>query len=252
MTPSRIIPIASTRGCVIIAESDFRSAIMTFELASVETQLALLDWRNTQLSSITAQFEAAWPDMQTAIERHVAEMPMWKVAHAHVDPRPLARALITPWAEEQNRIAAIRAEDGLAEIVAAAPRDGIAGHAMTALPALAGAGLIAASIIAVPAVVSYATMVSVSIATLSFTALSTPLLLAGGVVLAGVSLTGGKVMGHAAQKSRTHLADRLKRHSRTVIFGDGIAPTARCLLNDTQAAVLLAGKTSLESADAAV
>lgn len=225
---------------------------MIFDLASIETQIALLDWRDTQLSSITAQFESAWPALEVAIERHVAEMPLWKVAQAHVDPRPLARTLITPWAEDQNRVAANRAEDGLAEIIAAAPRDGIASHAATALPALAGMGLIAASVVALPAVVSYATITSVSFLVVTSTALSTPLLLAGGAVIAGLSLTGTSVIGNAASRSRSHLADRLKGHARTVVFGDGIAAAARCLLNDTQAAVLLAGKTSLESADAAV
>jgi hypothetical protein len=46
---------------------------------------------------------------------------------------------------------------------------------------------------------------------------------------------------------RSHLTGRLTQHARTVVFGDGLAPADRCLLNDTQAIVLKAGQTSLEA-----
>lgn len=247
--------VISTRDFVCVAQGPRQYRIrfhrefrMTFDLSIIQTQLGLLTWRDTQLSAITAQFNAAWPALEAAIDKHVADMTLWQIGWAHYDIAPVARDLIAPWAEEQACIAATRAEEGLAEIMAILPAASLADHAMTALPALAGVGLIAASVVAVPAVVSYATVASVSFLVVTTTAISTPILLAGGAAIAAMSLTGSGVLGHANERARTHLADLLKAHARTVIFGDGLAPSARCLLNDTQALVLKAGKTELEAA----
>lgn len=220
---------------------------MTFSLSAIETQLSLLAWRDTQLSTITSQFENAWPVLERAIDGHVAAMPMWKVAQAHVDITSLAHNLIAPWAEQQGQVAAARAEEGLAEILAALPPGSLAEHGMTALPALAGAGLIAASVMAVPAVVTYATVTSVSMVVFTTSTISAPLLLAGGAALATLSLTGSSAIGYAKRRTRSHLVERLKRHARATIFGDGQERGARCLLSDTQALVLKAGQTKLEA-----
>ena len=220
---------------------------MTFNLSAIEAQLAFLSWRDTQLQSITTQFEAAWPTLEAAIERHVAEMPLWKVAQAHYDIQPVATDVVVPWAEEQGRIAAARAEEGLREILANAPQGALSDYAATALPAIAGVGLLAASVLAVPAVVSYATVTSVSFLVLTTTTISTPVLLAGGAALAALSLTGKSALRHAKDRLRIHLTRRITQHAQTVVFGDGLPPAARCLLNDTQAIVLRAGQTSLEA-----
>ncbi|CAM3303265.1 hypothetical protein PANO111632_13240 [Paracoccus nototheniae] len=220
---------------------------MTSNLSTIEAQLKLLSWRDTQLQSITAQFEAAWPGLELAIKDHVASMSLWGVGRAHYDIRPIAGEIIVPWAEEQGRIAAARAEEGLAEILASAPHGALSDYASTALPAIAGVGLLAASVLAVPAVVSYATVASVSFVVFTTTTVSTPILLVGGAAIAALSMTGTKALGHATDRIRSHLEDRLTRHARTVVFGDGLAPSARCLLNDTQAIVLRAGQTSLET-----
>lgn len=221
---------------------------MTFSISAIETQLSLLAWRDTQLSTITSQFENAWPVLERAVDDHVAEMPLWRVAQAHVGITSLARDLITPWAEEQGQVAATRAEEGLAEILEALPAGSLTEHGMTVLPALAGAGLIAASVMAVPAVVTYATVTSVSMLVFTTSTISTPLLLMGGAAVATLSLTGSSALVHANRRTRNHLAERLKRYARATVFGDGQEPNARCLLNDTQAFILKAGQTKLESA----
>ncbi|WP_136684533.1 hypothetical protein [Falsirhodobacter xinxiangensis] len=220
---------------------------MAFDLSVIEARLGLLAWRDAQLSAITAQFNAAWPALESAIEKQVADLWLWQVAQAHYDITPLAHALIAPWVEEQARIAATRAEDALVQIMATLPVNSLGDHAMTALPALAGVGLIAASVVAVPAVVSYATVATIPFLLIG-TTISTPILLAGGAALAALSLTGSGVLGRANNRTRKHLEDRLKAHARTVIFGDGQPPSARCFLNDTQALVLKAGQTELEIA----
>lgn len=220
---------------------------MTFNLSAIEAQLSLLSWRDTQLQAITAQFEAGWPALEQAIEQHVAQMPLWKIGRAHIDMGPLARHLIVPWADEQGHVAAVRAEEELAALTANAPQGSLAEYASAALPALAGVGLISASVLAVPAVVSYATVASVSFLFVTTTSVSTPILLAGGAAIAALSVSGSAALGHAKQRTRTHLSERLKRHARIVIFGDEQVPSARCLLNDTQALVLKAGHTSLST-----
>ncbi|WP_405402738.1 hypothetical protein [Paracoccus sp. Ld10] len=220
---------------------------MTFNLSTIEAQLKLLSWRDTQLQSITAQFEGAWPGLELAIKNHVASMSLWGVTRAHYDIGPIAGEIIVPWAEEQGRIAAARAEEGLAEILASAPHGALSDYASTALPAIAGVSLLAASVLVVPAVVSYATVASVSFVVFTTTTVSTPILLVGGAAIAALSMTGTKALGHATDRIRSHFEDRLTRYARTVVFGDGLAPSARCLLNDTQAIVLRAGQTSLET-----
>lgn len=50
---------------------------MTFNLSAIDMQLSLLAWRDTQLSAITAQLEAAWPALEHAIDHHVDQIPLW-------------------------------------------------------------------------------------------------------------------------------------------------------------------------------
>jgi hypothetical protein len=74
---------------------------------------------------------------------------------------------------------------------------------------------------------------------------SIPLLLAGGTVLAGLSFAGFKAVDHAKDSVRSNLTERVKSIALSAIFGFGLAPEARCLLNDLQAVVLKAGEAEL-------
>lgn len=212
--------------------------------AIIQGRLRLTEWRNSQTEQITSQFEAAWPELDAAIEQHVAALSLIGVARGHVDVSGAIQKLLGPWVEEQAKVAAGRAQDDLADIIALLPAEGMASHAWTVLPAVGGAGMIAASVLAVPAVVSFATTVTMFGLTVTT---STPLLLAGGTVLAAMSLTGSKVVGKAAQRGRDHLAERMKRQARSAVFGDGRKPSDRCVVSDIQAAVLKAGQTALEA-----
>lgn len=220
---------------------------MPFDLARVETQLGLLDWRNDQLEAITRQLEAAFPTLAADIVARICEMTSLQVGRAHLNPRPLAESFIAPWAEAQSLIAVRRAEASLFDLISSLKLDGGFGaHLSTALPALAGVGMLAASVIALPAVVSYATITTTSFLIFSTSTISLPLLLAGGTVLAGLSFAGVKAFDQAKDKMRAHLAARVQGLALAAIFGHGLPPDTRCLLSDLQAAVLKAGQTQLE------
>ena len=221
---------------------------MSFELADVETQLGLLDWRNSQLEAVTDQLERAFPKLSDAIVERIANMSSMDVGRAHLNPRPLAESLIAPWAEEQSRIAVDRAEASLSGLISSLKLEGsLADHLGSALPALTGVGMLAASVLGLPAIVSYATITTTSFLIFTTSTISIPILLAGGTVLAGMSFAGMKAFDQAKDKMRAHLAARVQSLALAAIFGHGLAPDTRYLLNDLQAAILKSGQTQLEA-----
>ncbi|GGE28351.1 hypothetical protein SAMN05421774_11811 [Gemmobacter megaterium] len=222
------------------------SAEMSFDLAMIETQLDLLEWRDVQLEAITQQLEDAFPSLINSIEEHVERLSIGKVAWFHANPNSLATEVIAPWADNQARIALARAEESLSDIVRDMhANDKASDHLGAALPALAGISAIAASVAALPAVVSFATLTSTSFFFITTSWISLPLLLTGGAVLTGLSLAGMKTLGHAGSKTRAHLVRRVAAIAQTAVFGYGLPPDARCLINVLQAAVLKAGENKL-------
>lgn len=221
---------------------------MTFDLARVETNIRLIDWRNDQLEAITDQLEDAFPSLAVAIANHVAGLSTFEVGKGHMNPKRIAEELIAPWAEEQSSLAINRAEASLSDLISKLPHDnGLESHLKSALPAIAGVGMLAASVLGLPAIVSFATVTTSSFLVFSTSAVSVPLLLAGGTVLAGMSFAGVKVVDHAKDKMRANLIARVQTIALSAVFGYGLAPEARCLLNDLQATVLKAGETELEA-----
>jgi hypothetical protein len=136
---------------------------MPFDLARVQTSLKLIDWRNAELEAITGQLEEAFPKLVEAIEARVAELSILDVGWAHANPKKLAEELIAPWAEPQSSTAISRAEESLSDLISSLPEEsGLAGHVQSALPAVAGVGILAASVLALPTVVSLATVTTTS------------------------------------------------------------------------------------------
>ncbi|WP_417808789.1 hypothetical protein [Thioclava sp.] len=219
---------------------------MAFDLNTIETRLQLLDWRDSQLEAITGQLEDAFPSLEKTIETRLSEMTTLQVARAQLSAKPLAESIISPWAAAQGLIALKRAEESLTAVVTEMNMESSIGdHIHTALPALAGVGVLAASVAGLPAVVSFATVTS-SFLFISTSSISVPLLLVGGVALTGLSLAGFKGLDYAKDKSRARLAARILAEAQAVIFGQGLAPNSRCLVNDLQAIVLKAGVNKLE------
>ena len=220
---------------------------MSFDLAMIETQLDLLDWRDVQMEAITEQLEDAFPSLIESIKARVDELSIGKIAWFHANPKSLATEVLAPWADNQAQIALKRAEDSLAEILRDIHSDAKASdHLAAALPALAGISAIAASVAVLPAVVSFATLTSTSFFFITTSSISMPLLLAGGVILTGLSLAGMRTLGHATGKTRAHLVRKIEEIAQTAVFGYGLSPDARCLVNVLQAAVLKAGENKLK------
>lgn len=221
---------------------------MALDLMVLESRLKVIDWRDNELAAITEQLEQSFPVLLMQIESLVAKMSALQLRRAEINPRKLTAELVAPWATEQSRIAIDRAENDLGALIDTLKHEGGLGAVATALPALAGVGMLAASVLGLPAVVSYATVTTTSLLFFSTSTVSIPLLLAGGTVLAGLSLAGVSVVGRTQDRLRSHLVARIAGQARVAIFGTGLAPEARCLLNDLQAAVLKTGETQLASA----
>ena len=200
--------------------------------AIVQGRLRLNEWRNSQTEQITNQFEAAWPELEAAIEQHVAELSLIGVARAHAKVRGTTQEVLAPWAEVQAKVAAVRAQDNLSDIMALLSGDGIASQTWIVLPTVGGFGLIAAS----------ALVIAPSITGLAL--LGSPVLLTGGAVLAVLTPS---IVGKSVQRERDHLVKRMKRQARSAIFGDGRDPSERCIGSDIQAAVLKAAQSALEA-----
>lgn len=223
---------------------------MAFDLVRVEAEFALVDWRNRELEAVTAQITAALPALMALIESHVAQMGTFAVGRAHLYPKSLTEELLAPWIAQQSAIAASRAKEGLAELTESLPTGWeIGGHLQSALPAAAGAGLLAASVIGLPTVVSYATITTTSLFFFTTSSLSLPVLLAGGTVLAGLSFAGVRTMDHAMDKTRRHLVQRVQAAALAAVTGYGLPPDARTLITDLQAAALDAGQALLAGKD---
>lgn len=218
---------------------------MALDLAVLESRLKVIEWRDKELATITEQLEQAFPTLLLQIATHVAGMSALQIGRAQIDPRKLTAELVAPWATEQSRIAINRAESDLVRLIDTPKHEGGLGAVATALPALAGVGMLAASVLGLPAVVSYATVTTTSLLFFSTSSISVPLLLAGGTVLAGLSLAGVNVVGRTQDRLRNHLVERIAGQARVAIFGAGLSPDGRCLLNDLQAAVLKTGETRL-------
>ena len=222
---------------------------MSFDLHSIEAKLELLDWREREFETISSQLEKAYPELLSAILTHVDSMRLSSVAWTHANPKPLAQTLIAPWADEQSRIGVNRAEGRLKEVLDGLATDSdLRNHLSAALPALAGAGIIAASVAALPSLVTFATVTTTTLLISTTTVVSVPTLLIGGSVLAVLSATGVKTLDHANSKTRAQLVRRIAAMAQTAIFGQGLPPDARCLVNDLQAMVLQAGRNTLDEA----
>lgn len=218
---------------------------MLINLAEIETRIELIDWRDSAMASVTEQLENAFPTLIAAIEDRVRDLTTFQVAKAHADPRSLTQEMLRTWADEQSQIAFARAETELDALISNLKSEGNLGAVATALPAVAGVGMLAASVLALPALVTYATVTTTSFLVFSTSAVSIPVLLVGGTGLALLSLTGSKIVADTAAKARAHLASRVEAYARSAVFGTGAAPDARYLLNDLQAAILKAGQTQL-------
>lgn len=216
----------------------------------VLAELALIRWRDEQLEGVTDQLERAFPELLLTIDAEVAQLSSWALAKTKWSSTEFALSVIEPWAQTQSEIIVKAAQESLRELQDTLGEGiGWSEHLTSGLSALGGVGLSAASAMAVPSLIALATIpAKITILGIGIGAatLSTPVLAAGGASIAVASIGGAKAVGHAVDKVRANLAQKLKDQTMDNVFGYKRAPSARCLLSDLQAAVLAGGEAILK------
>ena len=213
----------------------------------IAAQLEFLAWRDGQLATISTQLEDALPSLLHDLALQVENESTFTLATSTARLRSSASKRILQWGRAEMQTALKRAESDLEETLASLPGDinlesGVWKDLSSTLPALAGAGLIAASVAAIPTVVSFATVSTSMFALWGTAAISWPLFTIGAVGIGVSALVGGTTVKVAKDKLRRNVSNRLQRETERQVFGLGEKPGARCLLSDIQAAVVQAGR----------
>ena len=139
-------------------------------------------------------------------------------------------------------------EKEIEELVASKYEEGTLGQALRAVqPALAGAGVLAASLAAIPAVISLATVSTTSLLVFTTSSISWPIIALGGAGLAMTTIAGGRGVKWLGDKNRSHLVDRLQQRALIAALGYGRAPGERSLVTDLQASTLRNLEAKLET-----
>lgn len=226
---------------------------MSSSTLAIHTSLEVLIWRDEQMAAISEQLEDAFPALLAELDHLADEGSLMSVAIATVGVYTAAGAAIKAWSEEQSRIAVARAETELEHTLTSLSADFAAGSsawdsAATAIPAVAGVGILAGSLAAIPTVISFATITTSSFAFFATSTVSWPLFAVGAAALAIASYTGSSALSHAASQARASFKRRLHDAAARAVFGTGLALDARCLHNDLQALVVTAGRNRLQEA----
>ena len=218
---------------------------MSTTTQSVFATLDVLAWRDEQMAAISAQLEDAFPGLRASLDRLVDEGSLLSVAAATPRLSPGAGSIIRAWSEEQGRIAVARAAAELENLLSSRPPDLDAGSvgwgavaatadvfrslghdvAATALPAVAGVGLLAASLAAIPTVASFATVTTSTFAFFATSTVSWPLVAVGALVIATTTYLCSTALKQATDKTRASLKRRMgETAARRVRDG----PQVRC------------------------
>lgn len=202
-------------------------------------ELEMIQWKQARFERITEQLENALPDLMAEIERTVASISSIAASKAQVSPDRLWKELFEPWAQRTASRVETEMDNEIGALVSALSEKGTRQDALrVALPALAGAGVLAASLAAIPTVISLATVTTTSFFIFTTTAISWPVLAVGGAGIALATLTGSRVVDRLSERNRRHLIARLQGRARIAALGHGLAPGERCLVTDLQAITL--------------
>lgn len=200
------------------------------------------------MALISGQLEVAFGPLTERLDQLVDGASLYKVTVNTSGLRRDAGEVIAGWTQLQTSIAAKRAEAALEHSLAALPPDiylnsGVWRDVQSALPAAAGASLLAASFAAIPMVVSFARVSTGVLGFIGFSAISWPIFAVGSVAVITASITGLKVLTKAKDHRRQELKRRLRQQAAKQVFGIGLPAADRCVLNDLQAIVIKAGRT---------
>lgn len=209
----------------------------------------MIRWKQERFERITEQVENALPDLMAEIERTVASISSIAASKAQVSPDRLWKELFEPWAKQTAGCVEAEMDNEIGALVSALSEKGTRQDALrVALPALAGAGVLAASLAATTTVISLATVTTTSFFIFTTTAISWPVLAVGGAGIALATLTGGRIVDRLSDRNRRHLVVRLQGRARIAALGHGLVPGERCLVTDLQAITLRSLETKLRAA----
>ncbi|WPY95284.1 hypothetical protein T8T21_03925 [Limimaricola variabilis] len=212
-------------------------------------ELELIRWRQARFDRITECVEDALPELMTKIESTVASMTSIAVGRAQISPETLWKTLFEPWARQVASRVEAEMEEEIGVLAASLSEKGTSRDVLrVALPALAGAGVLAASLAAIPSVISIATVTTTSFFFITTTTISWPVLAVGGAGIAVASFTGSRIIDRLSDRNRAHLVTRLQLRARIAALGCGLASSERSLVTDLQAATLRSLEAKLETA----
>lgn len=226
------------------------------KINAIDAQLEFLAWRDAQLAEISLQLEEAFPDLLDELSTHIELAGVVDLVRSTLALKSSTEAIIQRWGAEQLDAASSRAEAELEDVLLQLPGglnldSDIWEQGSKALPAIAGAGLIAASVAAIPAVFSFATTVTPATGFLIFgsaatVTLSWPLIALGATGIGVATLAGSQSLKSAETRARKKLFGRVHKEAGRQVFGIGEKPGARCILSDIQAAVVKAGQNRIQ------
>lgn len=213
-------------------------------------KMDFLAWRDAQMLAISTQLEDALPALMKKLSEQVEAADVLTLFKTAAPFKIKVSKTLRDWKDAQAQIALVRAEAALDSTLAAmsdeiSTTSDVWDTLAKAIPAAAGVGLIAASLAAIPTVVSFATLTTSTFAIFSTATISWPLFALGTLVVGMAAALGSTSLVKAQDKARARLKMRVIREAERAILGIGQKPGARCLLNDIQAAVLLAGQNRI-------
>lgn len=217
---------------------------------SLFAKLDFLAWRDTQMLAISSQLEDALPELIADLSNQVDAADALTLFKTAAPFKNKVSQRLRDWKDAQAQIALLRAETALDCTVAAMSDEvGVLSEVWETvaktIPAAAGVGLIAASMAAIPTVVSFATVTTSTFAIFSTATVSWPLFAVGTLIIGSTAALGSTALVKAQDKARARLKTQIISRIEREVLGIGLKPGARCLLNDIQAAVVLAGQNRI-------
>lgn len=213
--------------------------------------LEFMSWRDAQLADISNQLEAEFPNLLRKIDQKIDEAGTLDLARSEVQLRTGINQVVSEWAEDQTLMAMTRTKAALSDFQYRLETEmsldpGLQRRLVAMAPALASAGLAAASIAAVPTVLSFATVSTSVLAVFGVSYISWPLFSIGAVALGVTALASRSLFDRAVQNWRNSLRERARQKAQETIFGLGLDGSKRTVLDDIQALVIQTAAQNLE------
>ncbi|WP_390910871.1 hypothetical protein [Pseudosulfitobacter sp. SM2401] len=211
-------------------------------------ELEMIRWKQARFQQITEVVEGALPELMANIEKTIAALPSIAVSKAQIFPDTLWKGLFMPWATQTANLIEAQIEKEIGELAASSSEKGTIQEALrVARPALAGAGVLAASLAAIPSVISLATVSTTSFFVFTTATISWPVFALGGAGLAAATFAGSRGVKWLGDRNRSNLIARIQRRARTAAMGHGLVSSERNLVTDLQVAVLRSLEARLET-----